>query len=241
MLRVLAAEALKLRRSLALLVVGVAPAAVALIATSALLTRDDGVRWERYLDEGLAMWSFFMLPLSVTALTLLLAQLEHGARMWGHLLVQPVGRCMLLLAKLMVGAVLLIAMQVIMPLGMFAGGFAVDALCGGAKLTGDTEIDDMARGMAWMTLGALPLLVLQLWLAVVVRSFIAPLAVGIVGTFVVLVATAAGVEMYLPWGLPVYATMWPRPAGAIAVWGGIAGGAAALAAMLADLSRRELE
>lgn len=240
MLTVLMAEALKLRRSLVLLVVAVAPASVALIATAALLTRSDGVRWERYLDEGLAMWSFFMLPLAVTALALLLAQLEHGARMWGHLFTQPTGRATQILAKLAVGFASLLAMQAIMPLGMFTGGFAVDAAFGGTKLIGDTQIDDMARGMGWMTLGALPLLVLQLWLAIVVRSFIAPLAVGIVGTFVVLVSTAAGVDMYLPWGLPVYATMWPKAAGVIGVYGGIAGGAIATTAMLFDLSRREL-
>ena len=240
MLTILAAEALKLRRSLVLLVVGVAPASVAAIATAALITRDGGVAWERYLDEGLAMWSFFMLPLAVTALTLLLAQVEHGARMWGHLFAQPTGRAAQMLAKLAVAAALLAAMQAIMAIGMFAGGFGIDLVFGGTKLVGDTQIDDMARGMAWMTLGALPLLVLQLWLALVVRSFVVPLAVGIVGTFVVLVATAAGVDMPLPWGLPVYATMWPKPIGVIGVWGGLLGGGVAVAAMLGDLARREM-
>lgn len=239
MIAAIAAELIKLRRSLVLLVACAAPACVAAFAAAALLTRSGTVRWERFLDEGLAMWSFFMLPMSVTALTMLLAQIEHQSRMWTHLLALPVPRPALFLAKAMVALLLLLAMQAMVYVGLYAAGFGVDALLGG-KLTGDRQMGEMAIGLAAMAVGALPMLAIQLWVALAFRSFVTPLVVGIVGTFVALVVTAAGVRLYIPWLLQIWATMWPREPGVVGVTAGLAGGALAIAIMVLAMSRREL-
>ena len=236
----LAAELLKLRRSLVLLVTFAAPLCVLAFAAVALGTRSGQVKWERYLDEGLAMWSFFMLPMSVTAVTTLLAQLEHGSRMWNHLLVLPTRRGTLFGTKAAVSMLLLLAMQVIAYLGLYAVGIAVGAALPERAPLGDRQVDDMAIGMATMALGAIPMVLLQLWVALRWRSFVVPLVVGILGTFFALVITASGVNVYIPWLLQIYATMWPKPAGAIGVYAGLGGGALVLAAMLWDLGRREM-
>lgn len=235
----LIAELLKLRRSLVLLVACAAPACVAAFAAAALLTRSGTVRWERFLDEGLAMWSFFMLPMSVTAITMLLAQLEHQSRMWSHLLALPVRRPTLFLAKAAVALLLLLAMQALVYGGLYAAGFGVDALLGG-KLTGERQPGEMAVGLAAMAIGAAPMLAIQLWVALASRSFVTPLVVGIVGTFFALVVTAAGVRLYIPWLLQIWATMWPREPGIIGVSAGLVGGGLAIAAMTIAMSRREL-
>ena len=73
MIALIATEFIKLRRSLALLLTLAAPVCVSAFAAAALVTRSGEVRWERFLDEGLAMWSFFMLPMSVTGVNMLLA------------------------------------------------------------------------------------------------------------------------------------------------------------------------
>ena len=240
MIAVLITEGVKLRRSLVAMLVLAAPLCVTAFAAMALVTRTGVVRWERFLDEGLAMWSFFMLPMSVTALCILLAQLEHGPRMWNHLLVLPIRRAQLFLAKFVVAWLLLLSMQAIVYLGLYAVGFAIDAAQGGGKLVGDVQMDDMAVGLAAMAVGALPMLVVQLWVAIRWRSFVAPLVVGILGTFFALVLTASGTDVYIPWLLQIYATMWPKPQGVIGLWAGLIGGGVALAAMLASLGRREL-
>ena len=236
----IAAELLKLRRSLVLLVTFAAPLCVLAFAAIALATRTGTVKWERYLDEGLAMWSFFMLPMSVTALTTLLAQLEHGSRMWNHLLALPTRRAILFGTKAVVAGVLLIAMQVVVYLGMYAVGYAVGAVLPERAPVGDRQFDDMAIGMAAMAIGAIPMLLLQLWIALRWRSFVVPLVVGILGTFFALVITASGVTVFIPWLLQIYATMWPKPDGVIGVYAGLAGGAVVLGLMLWDLGRREM-
>jgi lantibiotic transport system permease protein len=239
MLTLVRTEFLKLRRSLALSLCLAAPACVAGFAALALLTAAGDKRWERFLDEGLAMWSFFMLPMTVTALTVLLAQIEHGPRMWNHLLVLPVRRLRLFLAKVLVTLALLILLQALVYAGLYAAGFAVQAALPDRQLTGDPQFREMAVGLMAMAVGALPMLVLQLWAALRFRSFVPPLVIGILGTFAALVITASNASVYLPWLLPVYATMWPKLAGFWGVWLGVAGGGLALVAMLGDLTRRE--
>lgn len=240
MIPLLLTELAKLRRSLVLLLTFSAPLCVTAFAAIALATRGGEVKWERFLDEGLAMWSFFMLPMSVTALTILLAQLEHGSRMWTHLLVLPLRRGSLFLAKAIVAFGLLLVMQTVVYVGLYAVGLAIDAALGGSKLVGDRQFDEMAVGLVAMAIGALPMLVIQLWIAIRWKSFVTPLVVGILGTFFALVITASGVDVYIPWLLQIYATMWPKPAGVIGVWAGLAGGALALAAMVVSLGRREM-
>jgi ABC-2 type transport system permease protein len=232
-----ATELMKLRRSLVLLVTLAAPLCVTAFAAIALATRHGPVRWERFLDEGLAMWSFFMLPMSVTALTTLLAQLEHGSRMWNHLLTLPCRRSTLFGAKAIVAAALTLVMQVFVYVGLYGVGFAVSAAMSARALSGDRQFDDMAVGMIAMAVGALPMILLQLWVALRWRSFVVPLVIGILGTFFALVITAAGINLYIPWLLQIYATMWPKPAGLIGVQAGALGGMLILLVMLWDLGR----
>jgi ABC-2 type transport system permease protein len=236
----LAAELIKLRRSLVLLVAFAAPACVSAFAALALATRTPGAKWERFLDEGLAMWSFFMLPMSVTALTMLLAQMEHGSRMWRHLLVLPLSPARLFLAKALVALLLLVSMQVLIYAGLYLAGLSVDAVLPGRQLRGDMQMDDMAVGLAAMAVGAGPMIVIQLGVALFSRSFVTPLIIGILGTFFALVITASGTDLYIPWLLQIYATMWPKDRGVLGVAVALAGLAVTVPLMLAILGRRTL-
>lgn len=232
-------EWIKLRRSLALILCFVAPACVSGFAALALATAHSGKSWDRHLDEGLAMWSFFMLPMSVTALTILVAQVEHSPRMWHHVLTLPIRRWSLYLAKLIVTLALTVLMQALVFVGLYVAGWLVLTALPGQHPSGDLQLGGMLVGMTAMTIGAVPMIALQLWAALRFRSFVPPLVLGILGTFAALVFTAAGTNVYLPWLLPVYSTMWPKAAGLWGVGLGLAGGLVAIAAMIADLSRRE--
>jgi ABC-2 type transport system permease protein len=68
---VLQVEAFKLRRSLALLLAGVAPSLVVAFLFFNLLRLEKAAPWPMALQGSAAIWAFFMLPMSVTALTAL--------------------------------------------------------------------------------------------------------------------------------------------------------------------------
>ena len=88
----LAVEAHKLRRSLALLLAAVAPLLIAVFVFFNLLRVDKAAPWAMTLQSSAAIWAFFMLPMSVTALTALVAHTEHGPRAWDHLRALPLPR-----------------------------------------------------------------------------------------------------------------------------------------------------
>ena len=70
----LAVEAHKLRRSLALLLATIAPLLIATFIFFNMLRLQKPMPWEMALQSSAAIWAFFMLPMSVTALTALVAQ-----------------------------------------------------------------------------------------------------------------------------------------------------------------------
>ncbi|MGH7021918.1 MAG: ABC transporter permease, partial [Brevundimonas sp.] len=128
MLDVLLIEFLKLRRSLVLLLCIAAPVFVAIICFLLLLDAGNrGLEWDRFLASGSAMWAYFMLPMSVTAITVLVAQVEHGPKAWNFLLSQPVPRWQIFAAKLIVVLILLAAMSVALYGLLYGAGFLSQA------------------------------------------------------------------------------------------------------------------
>ena len=90
--RFITTEILKLRRSLVMLLCLAAPALVAVIAVLIAIKTGKTVPLSNYAQTGAAFWAFAMLPLSLTALSVLMAQMEHGARLWDRLLALPGAR-----------------------------------------------------------------------------------------------------------------------------------------------------
>lgn len=239
MLAAIYVEFLKLKRSLALLLCVGAPSCVGAFAGMFLLVNDKPRSWAEFLQEGVAVWAYFMLPLTITALGILLAQMEHVPKMWNHLLVLPVARGKLFIAKTFVMITLLVMMQVLIYAMLFLTGTAGEILLPGVQLTGSFPVYRLGIVIAAMTAGACLLTVVQLWAALRFKSFVPPLMVGIVGTFIALVVTASREGIYAPWLLQIYALSWPdaqaKEAIAIATLGGIV----AAIIMTFDLSRRE--
>ena len=81
--------------------------------------------------------------------------------------------------------------------------------------------------------------VIQLWTALRFRSFVPPLVLGIVGTFIAVAAASAREGAYFPWLMPLHILSTEPAMQVTALWIGAAGGAVALLAMLVDLGRRE--
>jgi lantibiotic transport system permease protein len=236
----LAVEAAKLWRSLALLLAIVAPALVAVFVFFNLLRVDKALAWSMTLQTSAAIWAFFMLPMSVTALTALVASTEHGPRAWDTLRALPVPRWHLYASK-MAGVLALIAG---MSVALALMTLAVIALAAWLKpsIAPTGELDVVAYGvlLARIFLAAWLLVALQLWIALRYASFVPALAVGIGGTFFAVVATSARIGVVLPWQIPVNQLASDASRANLALAIGAIGGLILMIAMLRSLSRREV-
>lgn len=237
LLRYVTAEILKQRRSLALLLCLAAPACIAILGS--LIVLDRGSDWRNFVQGNAAFWAFAMLPLTLTALSVLLAQIEHGAKAWDHVLALPGAPANVYLAKAIVMAGLLAGMSAWLFVLLHAAGFAIEAIAP-EKLRGAPQVVHTARILTEMAFASLLVAVLQLWVALRFRSFVPPLVFGIAGTFVALVAVGARQGLYFPWlmAVNVMGSDPARHATALLLGGG--GGLAMLAAMCVMLARRDM-
>ena len=239
MLTALRVEMTKLHRSLVLLLCVAAPVFVALLNLLIGLDRDNPGTWAMLVTSGAAMWAFFMLPMTVTALTVLIAQIEHGPRAWSAVLALPVPRWRVFLAKALVVLGLTAAMSAALLALLLLAGAVLEALKPGDMLRGAPEPWTGAKLLGTMFAGALLMIGIQLWAALRFRSFVPPLVLGIGGTFVAVAATAAKQGAYFPWLIAVQALATDQVKGQAAIQLGFWGGLVVLAAMLVHMSRYE--
>ncbi len=236
----LTVELLKLRRSLAALFALIPPSLIAVFLFANALRIGEAVPWEMWLTQSLAIWSFFMLPMSVTALTALIAHMENGPRSWDHLRALPTPRWRLYAAKV-VAVLLVIGVMTILTVAFAVGAALLATIIDPALApSGDPDLSAFAGLTLRIYAAGLLMTVIQLWIALRFTSFVPGLAVGIGGTFFAVIATASRVGVFLPWQMPVnmLATEAWRWQTALAL--GVVGGLFALAAMLVHLSRREV-
>ena len=217
-----------------------APSLIAVFGFFMLLRSGRSATWDMWMTGAAGVWAFFMLPMSVTALTALTAHMEHGPRSWDHLRALPVPRWRLYAAKA-VGVLGLVAlMSVAVPVMSWAAVEAAAAIKPAIRPTGVIDWGQQATVLGRMYLAALLLIAIQLWVALRFSSFVPALSVGIGGTFFAVVATSAKQGVFLPWQMPVnmLATEAWRWQTALAI--GCGGGLLVLALMLVSLSRREV-
>jgi ABC-2 type transport system permease protein len=181
-----------------------------------------------------------MLPMSVTALTALVAHMEHGPRAWDHLRALPVARWKLYAAKAICVIVVVAAMSLLNLLLSLGAVAAVVAIKPVLAPTGALDIAAHVAMVGKIMLAAILLIAIQLWTALRYSSFVPALALGIGGTFFSVVATAAKQGVFFPWQMPVNmlaGEAW-RVNTALALGGGV--GTVVLLLAIAHLARREV-
>jgi hypothetical protein len=233
--RAIAAERLKLERTLAWRLAIGAPLTIVLLNLIIVLQRRDAGRAEEVLlgfaQLTLTTWTIIVLPLYTALAAALVAALEHQGDNWKHLLALPVARRSIFVAKWVAGAGLLLVSSLVLPAAV---GVATEIL---------KALKPALRGapvpLALVTIRSLQvfcaaglMLSIQVWVSLRWRSFIAGLAVGIVAVMILLGGVArAGlgtITIYLyPWALPP--TAMARMAEAhpdrllVSTWGLVAG------------------
>lgn len=232
-------EAAKLRRSLAMLLAVVAPALIAIFVFFNVLRNNHAAPWQMTVQTSAAIWAFFMLPMSVTALTALVAHTEHGPRAWDYLRALPRPRWHLYAAKATVVLALVAAMSALLAVATVAVIEIAAWIKPTIAPTGSRDYGHYLDLLGRIFLSSWLLVAVQLWIALRYSSFVPALAVGIGGTFFAVVATSAKLGALMPWQIPVnqLATDPDRAAFALAL--GTVGGCIALVAMLWHLSWRE--
>ena len=238
-LRMVAVEFLKLRRSLVLLLCAAAPSFVALLALLMFMRWGKPEAWERFTFGGAAMWAYFMLPMTITALTVLIAQLEHGPKAWNHILALPVPRWQIFCAKAFIVVALAGAMTAALALMLPLAGMLGERTEPGDQLLGAVPWAGTARLLGKMYAGSILLIAVQLWMALRFKSFVPPLVTGIGGTFVAVAATSAEEGAYFPWLIPTNALATNPERAAMAIDIGLYGGLLLLGAMVIHMSRAE--
>ncbi|WP_218017637.1 ABC transporter permease [Sphingomonas pituitosa] len=237
---VVAVEVRKLRRSLAALLAVAAPAIIAVFMFFNVVKMRNAVPWSVWMNNMAGLWGAFMLPLSITALTALMAQMEHAPKSWDHLRALPVPRWMLYAAKLICTAVLVGAMTVILLaltlIAIEAAAWIKPAIRPGGTL----RLALVATILLKMYGAALLMTAIQLWLAIRFTSFVPAISVGIAGAFFAIVSNAAWQGVFLPWQMPINMLASVAWRGEVALMLGMGGGAFASVAVVAHLSRREV-
>lgn len=236
----LAVEAYKLHRSLALLLAAVAPLLIAVFLLFNLLRMDTAMPWERTLQTSAAVWAFFMLPMSITALTALVAHTEHGPRAWDHLRALPLPRWHLYAAKAACVLGLVVAMSLVLALLTFLAVQLAGWWKPSVAVIGAPDIMAYLLLLGRIFLAAWLLVAVQLWVALRYASFVPALAVGIGGTFFAVVATSANIGAFLPWQIPVNQLAADPERAQMALLLGFFGGCSALVTMSWHLGRREV-
>ena len=233
-------EARKLNRSLAALLAVAAPSLIAIFVFFMMLRGKAPMPWGMWTMNAAGVWAFFMLPMSVTALTALAAHMEHGPKSWDHLRALPLPRWRLYAAK----AVCVLAVVAVMSALVLAMTWGAVTLAAAIKPQvtpgGVFALAAYAGLFGKIYLAAVLMIAIQLWVALRFASFVPALAVGIGGTFFSVVATSAKQGVFFPWQMPVnmLATEAWRVQTALGL--GLGLGVVAMVAALAHLSRREV-
>jgi hypothetical protein len=233
LIRALSAEVLKIRKTLALKLVVLAPMAVVLLtlfmasqAPFSTLRRGTTIDvWRALARVNFQFWGLLMLPLYVALQTTLIAGLDHADNQWKALLARPVPRWTIYVAKLLVVIVMVIASVAILVGGVLIEGKALHRF--DASFSAAVPVWIIARQAAEMTGLSFLFLAIQHWVSLRWRSFSVSIGFGIVAivTSFAMLLTAGqygGWPQYFPWSLPMLVLAHQPRNISLALWvGGI--------------------
>ncbi|MAC11814.1 MAG: hypothetical protein CMN74_06240 [Sphingorhabdus sp.] len=240
MIALLTAEIRKLRGSLALSFMLLSPALPGLLSFIAPFNMGRPLIWAEVIGlMTLPIWVSFLLPMAVAGLAGLFGQIEYRTRAWDHILALPIARWKLYLAK----AIMMTAIVTVMTALAFLFAIAGAGLAGlltGLIPEGPLPWDRLAVLVIRIAGSALFFVAILTWIALRFSAFLVPVAVGIGGAMmsVVLLIVQTDKANWFPWVLPTLLGRLPDQDWY--VWLGLAGGLVVFAAMIFDLSRREM-
>ena len=251
--RVLHAEALKMKRTIALKMVVLAPAAVVLLVLfmaanapfSTIRRGGAGREWAGLTQLTLLFWAALMMPLYIALEAALVAGLDHAENQWKSLLARPVPRWTWYIAKLIVVVAMLGASTAVLLCGILLAGAILPRLQRELAFGFPVPWASLFRqgtqvaGLAFLSVS------IQHWVSLRWRSFSVVTGVGIVGMVVGYVASMSTFRnpdwpQYFPWSLPMLVLSRHPQDVEGALWFSVAIGLVVAAAGCFDFCRREV-
>jgi ABC-2 type transport system permease protein len=240
-IRVLYAELLKLKRTLAFRVIFVAPLLVALLQFFVLLRPQlsPGLKlWETLPKATLTIWAIFMMPLLITLEAALVNGIEHSDKHWKHILALPVRRHTVYIAKFVTAQVLIAASTLVLCLLTVLVGLAATRVRPELANSGPVPYGWIAKYALMLWLASWLIIAIQTWVSIRWSTFTVALGAGIGGTFFALFAASARLGKYYPWLLPLNVLSDERMVAAL--WLGVVGGVVAVVAGCFEFARRDV-
>ncbi len=243
--RVLLAEVLKLKRTLALRLAIWGPAIIVLLVFGMYVERGEKIGGPNplagFAQLVLTIWSIIMFPLYAALAAALLAAIEHQNETWKHLLTLPVNRVTIFVAKWIMGIGLLLLSSLVIPTGVSSAA-EILRLLKPAWSSSPLPSAMIFRGALMSFCAAGLLFSIQMWVSLRWRSFLPGLIVAVIALVLMFIAIPRGVALFgslFPWSLPAMAMSPHNPYRAVAIAVGLLGGTLVGVVACWDLSRRE--
>lgn len=242
LVRALHAEVLKLKRTLAIRMIFVAPLVVGTLAFFILSQRrnigPEFKMWELLSEVSQGTWAVFMMPLMITLETALLNGIDHGEKNWKHLFALPIPRYAVYAAKLIVAQALILASTLFLIVVSILIGLVMMRLRPAMANAGAPPYGSMFKHAAMIWLAAWLIIAIHTWISIRWSGIALALGAGIGGVFFALFAASARVGKFYPWLLPVNVLSKERMA--MALWLGVVGGIVAAIAGCLECVRRDV-
>lgn len=210
LIRAIAAEFLKLKRTLALRMAFIAPIVVAglvflVYQQQKTLTLTGNDLWIRFNQQIIMLWTLLMLPMFITLEAALLGGLENSEKNWKHLFALPIPRTTIYVAKLFSALGLIALSTAVLFIGFVVAGVLLGLLRPDYQITfANLPWSEIFRLYYLTYLCAWLMIAIQLWVSVRWQSFTVALATGISATVVgyVLINSEKWGKIY-PYTLPM--------------------------------------
>jgi hypothetical protein len=210
--RALSAETLKLKRTLAIWMVLIAPAVVVGLNFAMLIDRGgqylmeaDSV-WLEWEQNILVFWALLMLPLFITLETALLGGVDHNSQQWKHLYALPLPRWAIYAAKLFVAVLLIGASTLVLWGETIVAGLLLGAIRPEIPLVGPIPFWELLQPMLLTFLIAWCMIAVHQFVALRWQSFTFAIGFGIATAVInfMVIQSDKWNKLY-PWSWPAYA------------------------------------
>jgi hypothetical protein len=201
---VIRASFLTLRRTRALWLAIAAPLFIIVFRTLALLFGRASLgqfAWDNYVEANYSFWFGILIVLSLALETALLVDVDRAAGAWKLLFALPVSRVDFYLARLVTAFTLTALSGVILLVASLLDGYLLGFLNPALGLQPSVpHLGAYALALVAETTSLALVLAIYYWLSTRTASFIPPIALGIVGAMVNIVAySSSPVQRFSPW------------------------------------------
>jgi len=204
--RALGTEWLKLRRTLALWMIVVAPLIVVLlqffIGYDRMKVPENIQAWPMFVQSSCALWAIFMMPLYITLETALLNNIEHSAKSWKQLFALPVPRASLVAAKMLTSFLMIGLSTVVLCVAIVIFGKLLSFLRPQFLMEG-IPVELIATKAFLPFVASWLIIAIHSWISARWQGFALSLGIGIGAVFFAVFASGARAGAFYPWLFPL--------------------------------------